>query len=206
MHRIKIILLMSPVVVQIRPTLFYWAIPRTKAFSNGQVLTDIVSGPNINSSPAKWIDVGTNIGGNYTYDYGYQANDNSESSIVSWTYRLPTMVPLYDISGTTYGGSRSAGMGNGQNAVFLLDKNQYDFTKQINLTGNAYLKLNLMKGLSVQTRVGINQYQYNSQDINYVEVAAAERGTYDYYGKGAGWGTNWTWTNTIDYSLVHRTA
>jgi len=156
---------------------------------------------NINSSPAKWIDLGTNIGGNYTNDYGYQG-DNSESSIVSWTYRLPTMVPLYDISGTTYGGSRSAGMGNGQNAVFLLDKNQYDFTKQINLTGNAYLKINLMKGLSVQTRIGINQYMYNSQDINFVEVAAAERGTYDYFAKGAGWGTNWTWTNTIDYSLV----
>ena len=114
---------------------------------------------NINSSPAKWIDIGTNISGNYTNDYGYQGNDNSESSIVSWTYRLPTMVPLYDISGTTYGGSRSAGMGNAQNPVFLLDKNQYDYTKQMNLTGNAYLKLNLMKGLSVQTRIGINQYQ-----------------------------------------------
>jgi TonB-linked SusC/RagA family outer membrane protein len=31
---------------------------------------------NINSSPAKWIDVGTNIGGNYTYDFGHQG-DNS---------------------------------------------------------------------------------------------------------------------------------
>jgi TonB-linked SusC/RagA family outer membrane protein len=167
-------------------------------FSNGQALTGIV----INSSPAKWIDVGTNISGNYTNDYGYQANDNSESSIVSWTYRLPTMVPLYDISGTTYGGSRSAGMGNAQNAVFILDKNQYDYTKRMNLTGNAYLKLNLMKGLSIQTRVGINHFGYNQQDINFVEVAAAERGTYDYYWKQAGFGVDWTWTNTLDYSLV----
>jgi TonB-dependent starch-binding outer membrane protein SusC len=157
---------------------------------------------NVNSSPAKWIDIGTNIGGNYTNDYGYQANDNSESSIVSWIYRIPTMVPVYDISGTTYAGSRAAGMGNGQNPVFLLDKNQYDFTKRMNLTGNAYVKLNLMKGLSVQTRVGINNYNYNSQDISFVEVAHSERGTYDYYGKGAGWGIDWTWTNTLGYSLV----
>ena len=156
---------------------------------------------NINSSPKKWIDIGTNIGGNYTNDYGYQANDNSESSIVSWTYRIPTMVPLYDIAGN-YAGSRSAGMGNGSNPVFLLDKNQYDFTKQMNLTGNAYLKFNLMKGLSIQTRIGVNNYNYNSQDISFVEVAHSERGTYDYYGKGAGWGMNWTWTNTADYSLV----
>ena len=157
---------------------------------------------NINSAPSKWVDVGANIAGNYTNDYGYQANDNSESSIVSWIYRIPTMVPVFDISGTTYAGSRPQGMGNGQNPVFLLDKNQYDYTKQMNLTGNAYLKLNLMKGLSIQTRIGINHYGYNSQDISFVEVAHSERGTYDYYGKGAGFGLNWTWTNTIDYSLT----
>jgi TonB-linked SusC/RagA family outer membrane protein len=157
---------------------------------------------NINSSPSKWIDLGTNIAGNYTYDYGYQANDNSESSIVSWTYRLPSAVPVYDISGTTFAGSRSAGMGNAQNPLFLLTTNQYDNTKQMNLTGNTFVKFNLMKGLSVQSRMGINYYSYNSQDISYVEVGAAERGTYDYYGKGAGFGLNWTWTNTIDYSIV----
>ena len=157
---------------------------------------------NINSSPAKWIDIGTNLSGNYTNDYGYQANDNSESSIVSWTYRLPTMVPLYDISGKTYGGSRSAGMGNAQNPVFLLNTNQYDYTKRMNISGNAYLKLNLMKGLSLQTRVGVNYYSYNSQDINFVEVAAAERGTYDYFAKGAGFGMDWTWTNTAEYNIT----
>jgi TonB-dependent starch-binding outer membrane protein SusC len=156
---------------------------------------------NVNSSPAKWIDIGTNIAGNYTNDYGYQGNDNSESSIVSWTYRLPTMVPLYDIAGN-YGGSRSAGMGNAQNPVFLLETNQYDYTKRMNLTGNAYLKINPFKGLSIQTRFGINHYSYNQQDINFVEVAAAERGTYDYYWKRAGFGLDWTWTNTADYSFV----
>ncbi|MCU0408729.1 MAG: SusC/RagA family TonB-linked outer membrane protein, partial [Bacteroidales bacterium] len=157
---------------------------------------------NIASSPAKWLDLGSNIAGNYTDDFGYQGNDNSESSIVSWTYRLPTMVPLYDISGTTFGGSRPSGMGNGQNAVFLLTNNQWDFTRRINLSGNAYMRLNLFKGFSLQTRIGVNQYQYNSQDVNFVEVAAAERGTYDYFAKGAGWGLNWTWTNTAEYSLV----
>jgi TonB-dependent starch-binding outer membrane protein SusC len=156
---------------------------------------------NITTSPATWLDMGTNISGNYTNDYGYQG-DNSESSIVSWTYRLPTMVPVYDISGTTYAGSRSSGMGNGQNPVFLLDKNQDDYTKRMNLTGNTFVKFNIMKGLSAQTRVGINYYAYNQQDINFVEVAAAERGTYDYYSKRAEFGLDWTWTNTIDYSLV----
>ncbi len=156
---------------------------------------------NITTSPAKWIDLGTNIALQYTHDYGYQGNDNSESSIVSWTYRTPTAVPVYDIAGN-YAGTRPAGMGNSQNPIFLLDNNQYDYTNQMNLTGNAYIKLNLLKGLSVKSLVGINQYGYDSRNIDYVEVATAERGTYDGFSRSFGDGLNWTWTNTIEYGLV----
>jgi len=156
---------------------------------------------NVTSSPAKWIDLGTTLGMQYTNDYGYQT-DNGESSLVSWAYRMPTAVPIYDESGTTYAGSRPSGMGNSQNVAFLADKNQYDFTKQNNLSGNAFVKLNLAKGLSVKTLIGLNQYWYESQNIDYVEVAAAERGTYDSYSKGSGTGYNWTWTNTIEYMLT----
>jgi TonB-linked SusC/RagA family outer membrane protein len=156
---------------------------------------------NITTSPAKWIDLGTNIALQYTNDYGYQGNDNSESSIVSWCYRTPTAVPVYDIAGN-YAGTRAAGMGNSQNPIFLLDKNQYDYTDQMNITGNAFIKLNLLKGLSVKSLVGINQYGYNSRNIDYVEVATAERGTYDGFSRSYGSGLNWTWTNTIEYGLV----
>lgn len=156
---------------------------------------------NIGSSPAKWIDLGSNIGVVYTNDHGHQG-DNSESSMVSWCYRLPTTVPVFDESGTTYAGSRPSGMGNASNPVFQLDKNQYDFTKQMNVSGNAFIKLNLLKGLSVKTLIGINHYGYQSRDLDFVQVAAAERGTYDSYSKSAGFGLNWTWTNTIEYGFI----
>jgi TonB-linked SusC/RagA family outer membrane protein len=156
---------------------------------------------NIASSPAKWVNLGTNIGLQYTNDYGYQG-DNSESSIVSWTYRLPTAVPVWDESGTTYAGSRPSGMGNAQNPMFLLDKNQYDYARQMTVSGNAYIQFNIIKGLSVKSLVGINQYGRRDRDIGYVEVAAAERGTYDSYGINSRFGLNWTWTNTIEYGLT----
>ena len=156
---------------------------------------------NIYTSPAKWIDLGTNIGIQYTNDHGHQ-DDNSESSMTSWCYRLPPMIPVFDISGTTYAGSRASGLGNAQNPVFLLDKNQYNYRKQMNVSGNAFLKLNILKGLSVKTLIGINQYSYDRRSFGFVEVAAAERGTYDSYTKYAGFGLDWTWSNTIDYSLI----
>ncbi len=43
---------------------------------------------NISTSPAKWIDLGANLGIQYTNDYGHQS-DNSESSIVSWCLQAP---------------------------------------------------------------------------------------------------------------------
>jgi len=156
---------------------------------------------NIGTSPAKWIDLGANLGVNFTNDYGHQS-DNSESSIVSWAYRLPTAVPVYDESGTTYAGSRSSGMGNAQNPLFLLDKNQYDTFKQMNISGNTFIKLNLLKGLSVKSLIGINQYSWFQQDYNFVEIAHAERGTYDGYNNNSANGLNWTWTNTIEYGII----
>jgi TonB-linked SusC/RagA family outer membrane protein len=156
---------------------------------------------NINTSPAKWLDLGTNIGVNSTDDYGYQT-DNGESSAVSWAYRLPPMVPVYDISGKTYAGSRASGMGNAQNPVFILDSNKEDYWKQLNLSGNAFIKLNLLKGLALKSLVGINQYSWKNLDYSFVEVAAAERGTYDGFADNYGNGLNWTWTNTIEYSLT----
>ena len=121
---------------------------------------------NVNTSPAKWIDLGTNIGVNSTNDYGHQT-DNGESSMVSWCYRLPPMVPVYDITGTTYAGSRASGMGNAQNPVFLLDTNQYDYWKQMNISGNAFIKLNLMKGLALKSLIGINQYSYKQRRLHF---------------------------------------
>jgi len=156
---------------------------------------------NINTSPAKWIDIGTTLGLNYTKDYGAQ-NDNSESSVVSWCYRLPPMIPVFDISGYTYAGSRASGMGNGTNAVFYLDSNKDDNTKRMNLSGTAYLKLNILPGLSVKTLFGANHYSYVSKNFNFVEVGEAERGTYDDLTYGEGDGLNWTWTNTIEYSKI----
>lgn len=156
---------------------------------------------NITTSPATWVDLGTNIGVQYYDDHGHQG-DNSESSMVSWSYRLPPLIPVFDESGTTYAGSRPTQMGNAQNPVFLLDKNQYDHARQMTVSGNAFIKFNILKGLSVKTLIGINQYGRRDRDINYVEVAAAERGTYDYYGVNARFGLNWTWTNTLEYSLI----
>lgn len=155
---------------------------------------------NVSASPAKWVDVGANIGIQYSTDRGAQG-DNSESSLISWCYRMPTAVPVYDESGTTFAGSRPSAMGNSSNAVFVAWANQYDKTTQMNVSGNTFVKFNILKGLSAKSLIGINQYGRNTEDFNYFEVAAAERGKYDSFNKENRANLNWTWTNTLEYGL-----
>jgi hypothetical protein len=93
-------------------------------------------------------------------------------------------------------------MGNGQNPLFLLDKNQWDYARQMTVSGNAFIQFNIVKGLSVKSLVGINQYGRRDRDLGYVEVAHSERGTYDSFGINSRFGLNWTWTNTLEYGFV----
>lgn len=156
---------------------------------------------NITSSPASWLNVGTNVGVQYYTSYGHQT-DNSETSLVSWCYRMPSIVPVYDESGVNFAGSRASNMGNSQNVRFLQYFNQWDNTRRLTASGNAFIQFNVLKGLSLKSLVGINTYGQRSQDYNFVEVATAERGTYDSYSISGAFSLNWTWTNTVEYSLI----
>ena len=151
---------------------------------------------NVTSNVAKWLEVGERLNVTYSEDYGHQAN-NSEGSIISWAYRMPPMIPVYDIAGN-YSGTRGV-MGNAQNPIFLLDKNQYDIRRALNTTANIYAKVNILEGLSVKTLFGANYSSYHSKDINYVERAHAERGLYDGLTEVGNFSLQWNWTNTIEY-------
>jgi TonB-linked SusC/RagA family outer membrane protein len=152
---------------------------------------------NVSSNLTNWLEVGERLGVTYSEDYGHQGN-NSESSIISWTYRMPPMIPVYDIAGN-YSGTRGV-MGNAQNPISLLDKNQYDRARQLNSSANVYAKVNIIKGLSAKTLFGANYYSYHFKDINYVERAHSERGLYDGLNETANFSLQWNWTNTIEYS------
>lgn len=152
---------------------------------------------NITSNVTDWLEVGERLGVTYSEDRGYQGN-NSESSAISWAYRMPPMIPVRDIAGN-YAGTRNI-MGNSQNPMFLLDKNQYDIGRQFNGSGNVYAKVKILPGLSVKTLFGANYYSFHNKDINYVEKGHAERGTYDYLYETGNFSMQWNWTNTLEYT------
>ena len=153
---------------------------------------------NVTSNPTDWLEIGERVGITYSESYGNQGN-HAEDAVVSWCYRMPPIVPVYDIMGN-YAGTRAPGTGNAQNPIFLLDKNQWDKRKRMNVSGNAYAQINLLEGLSARTTFGFYHNSYFYRDINYVEKAFSERGKYDYLGEGSNYTLQWNWTNTLEYS------
>lgn len=153
---------------------------------------------NVTSRLKDWIEIGEHIGVTYSEDYGHREN-NSESSIVSWSYRMQPIIPVRDIMGN-YAGTRVPGTGNGQNPIFLLDANKNDKTKRMNVSGNTYLKLTPLEGLSFQTLFGVNYTARHYRNPNFVEKAFSERGKYASLGEDTSFGMQWNWTNTAEYS------
>ncbi|SMO66633.1 SusC/RagA family TonB-linked outer membrane protein [Fodinibius sediminis] len=153
---------------------------------------------NVSVDVNDWLSVGEKVGLTYSEDYGNQSNNN-EATVISHTYRMQPIVPVYDIKGA-YAGTRASNTGNGTNPLWSLDMNQHDQTNGLNLSGNAFAEADILENLSFKSLVGFN---YNTADVrnySYVEVAFAERGKYDGLGEFASFSTQWNWTNTLNYS------
>ncbi|SHI56452.1 TonB-linked outer membrane protein, SusC/RagA family [Tangfeifania diversioriginum] len=155
---------------------------------------------NVTTSPVDWIEIGERLGVTYSQDYGHQEN-NTEASIVSWAYRMQPIIPVYDIAGN-YAGTRAEGTGNSQNPIFLLDSNKDDKTKRMNVSGNTYIKLMPIDGLSIQTLFGIDYTARHYRNPNFVEKAHAERGKYASLSEETSFNMQWNWTNTLQYSKL----
>lgn len=155
---------------------------------------------NVTSKLKDWIEIGENLGVTYSEDYGHNDN-NSESSIVSWTYRMQPIIPVHDIMGN-YAGTKAPGTGNGQNPIFLLDANKNDKTKRMNVSGNTHLKLTPLEGLSLQTLFGVNYTARHYKNPNFVEKAYSERGKYASLNEDTSFSMQWNWTNTVEYSRM----
>jgi len=152
----------------------------------------------ITSDITSWLQIGQNMSGSYSNQYGALAN-NQEDSAISWAYRNQPIIPMYDIMGN-YAGTRVGGQtGNAQNPLAVLDLNQYDNNERMNLSGSAFIALKPFQGLTIRSNFGMNYNTYFRKDINYVNKSHAERGTDDYCLMTFNKTRRWVWSNTAEY-------
>ncbi|MEO5997802.1 MAG: TonB-dependent receptor [Chitinophagaceae bacterium] len=124
---------------------------------------------------------------------------NGSNPLQLTTIVLP-ILPVHKLDGT-FAGPIGAGFSDRQNPVFLTELDKDDVNNDLQTFGNVYAELTPVKGLVFRTSFGLDytsNYDLNierrysigflNRTINNMQIAQRHR-------------LNWTWSNTINYSL-----
>ncbi len=135
---------------------------------------------------------------------GLPGGNQSEGNAISFSYRMMPQIPVYDIKGNfggTYDGLTQ--LGNGNNPVATQSQNGLDLSRGWNIVGSTYGEVDFLKHFTVKTQIGlnINNYYYNNTTLNPYWSGEGHAGDNGYQA-GAGYSSQYNWTNTLQYSQV----
>jgi TonB-dependent starch-binding outer membrane protein SusC len=149
---------------------------------------------------------GENIQFTYAAIQGQQGGSNGQGSAddesqLLAAYRMPTVIPVYDEFGS-FASTKAAGFNNPRNPVrSLINDVQNDQGYSFSGFGNVYLEFDPIKNLTLRSSLGgglSNNYYYG---YNYKYLGDSEPQASDSFNEGAGFGIQWTLTNTASYNL-----
>lgn len=156
----------------------------------------------------KFLDGRLRIGENMQYSYtegvGMGVNPNqaggymADESVVGWTFRSQPIIPVYD-EGGNFAGSRG-NYGNSRNPVAVAYRAKDNLSKSNFFFGNVFGEVDVIDGLVYKTSFGMRYENYNGLSITYPNPEFSE-GSYTNNGLSEyhGYGSEWTWTNTLNY-------
>lgn len=150
---------------------------------------------------------GENAQYSYSEGFGFGVNPNvageyqDEGSPVSWAYRIPTIIPVYDIMGN-FAGSRGSGLGNAENPVAVLHRAKDNINRSNFFFGNVFGEYDIIDGLTARTSFGLRYENYNGQTLRYPNLEFLEGNNSNNLNEYQGYTTEWTWTNTLNYKKV----
>jgi TonB-linked SusC/RagA family outer membrane protein len=150
-----------------------------------------------------YIRVGENMQVFYTDSPGLFGN-LSEGNSISETYRAEPQIPIYDIAGN-YGGTWAGPtqLGNAVNPVASQARNKYNHSKNWNIEGTAFAEADFLKHFTARTAISGVAANYYYANIQYVPYDSGEgHNNSNGASEGAGFNSNYNWSNTLNYSQV----
>jgi len=149
------------------------------------------------------LRIGENMQFSYTKGYGIGVNTNTagsyidEGSLIGFAYRIQNIIPVYD-EGGNFAGSKG-GWGNGENPVAMAYRGKDNYEKASMFFGNAYAEYDLLPGLMLRSSFGLRYENSNVRSISYPNPEFAEGSFNNRLNESQRTGTEWTWTNTLNY-------
>ncbi|HMJ67671.1 MAG TPA: TonB-dependent receptor [Cyclobacteriaceae bacterium] len=145
------------------------------------------------------------IGENFQLAYSERVNqpngNSQESNPTSFAFRIQPIVPVYDVSGSTFGGTRGTDLDNSRNPVADLWRNKDNVQKNVRLFGNAYVEFDIMENLTAKSSIGMDYNLFNFRNYTIRDIESAEsRGSNSLQTNNA-YEWTWTWYNTLTYNV-----
>lgn len=145
----------------------------------------------------------------YSYSEGFGLGVNpavpgeyqDQGSAIAWAYRIPTIIPVYDIAGN-FAGSRGSELGNAENPVAFLYRAKDNINRSNFFFGNAFAEVDIIEGLVARTSFGLRYENYNGVSMRYPNLEFSEGNNSNNLNEYQGYRTEWTWTNTLNYTKV----
>ena len=146
------------------------------------------------------IRVGENLSLVYRQAPGF--TNQNEGNSISFTYRTPPIIPVYDIMGN-FAGTHAPHLSNSQNPVARQVRTENDKSNSWSIIGNAFAEADILSHFTARTSFGgtvENYYYYNFTPTPYNDAEGNTNA--NAFTEGSGYNSLWQWTNTLTYSNV----
>ncbi len=149
----------------------------------------------------KRVRIGENLQLAYSERVNQPNGNSQESNPTSFAFRIQPIVPVYDVSGSTFGGTRGTDLDNSRNPVADLWRNKDNRQKNVRLFGNAYAEFDILENLTARTSIGMDYNLFNFRNYTIRDIESAEsRGSNSLQTNNA-FDWTWTWYNTLTYNV-----
>jgi TonB-linked SusC/RagA family outer membrane protein len=134
-----------------------------------------------------------------------QGGSYAEDGILGKNILMQPVIPVYDIGNQFFGGpyfasGKSTGLGNQSNPLAYAFWRKDDRSTNDRLFGNAFGGVDVLRNLSFKTRLGFSLASSMFVGYNPTTPENAEPNTTNGITENDFSGTDWTWTNTLNYA------
>jgi len=148
--------------------------------------------------------IGENIAVSREQHHGAEGLVNDvvgEGGIVGKNIFQQPVVPIFDIAGH-YASGKAAGLSNLTNPLKIADFAQHNIASNDRIFGNVFGTVDAGHALSLKTKFGFNMAQGTFHGYSPTTFENSEVTSIDGISENYSLSTEWTWTNTVNYSRV----
>jgi TonB-linked SusC/RagA family outer membrane protein len=134
------------------------------------------------------------------YKVNPSITNQNEGNSISHVYRIPPIIPVYDIAGN-FAGTQAPHLSNSENPVARQVRSKDNKNNDWQVVGNVFAEVDFLKHFTAKTSFGGTFDNYYYYSFNYTAYENAEGNTNaNSFNEGAGYNSQWLWTNTVTYS------